>query len=149
MIICVSHRSAVIKTTMRIYSVWDIVRVFYRLVKFLGYISFSIDGKIENGKIKSTAFDILLMTGCNIFMLYIIYINSVHDLTLIKTKSFIIDKGTRLVTLFMLTNVFISSFINSVRRFEIWSVFKTFYDFDKEVKDQLLVTFFSSIFFLF
>lgn len=118
---------------MKVYSVWDTVHIFYYVVKFFGYICFSIDGKIEKGRIKSSVLDILMITFSNVCMLYVIYLNLTYDLSLISTKSFIIDNGTYLVTLFSITNVFMSSVINTIRRFEIWSVFKTFNNFDIEV----------------
>lgn len=119
---------------MKIYSVWDSVRIFYLVVKFCGYISFSIDGRIENGRIRSRIFDILLTTFANSSMVYIVFINYTNDVSLMTTKSFIIDKGTRLVSLSSITNVFISSIINTLRRHEIWSIFKGFHDFDKQVR---------------
>lgn len=103
------------------------------MVKLFGYITFSIDGKIQNGKIHSTIWDIFVMLCGSAFISVIIYVNFTIDLTLIKTKSFIIDQGNRLTTLFIISNVLVSSIINGLRRYEIWNVFKNISDFDKKV----------------
>lgn len=125
-----------IKTSpIKVYSFWDTIRVFYYVVKGFGYVSFSIDGRIEKGKIKSTFLDILMvLSGCSFFAV-IIYLNITNDLTLISTKSFLIDKGNRSVTLFTIINVFLSSIINGLRRHEIWRSFKKLSNFDHEVSE--------------
>lgn len=117
----------------KVYTIWDTIQIFYYVVKSFCYITFSVDGKIENGKIKSTVFDVVTVFGANIALTFIIYINFEYDLSLISTKSFIIDMGNRGVTLFMIMNVFVSSMINSLRRHEIWSFFTQLHEFDGEV----------------
>lgn len=58
----VSQFRAVIAFTMKIYSVWDSMGILYYVLKGFGYISFTIEGKIENGKIRSTVSDVILAT---------------------------------------------------------------------------------------
>lgn len=118
---------------LKVYTIWDSIQVFYYVTKSLGYAVFSIDGKIQNGKIRSTFWDLLIVFFLYVSVGSIIYFNYTMDLSVVSTNSFIIDMGNRLVTLFMVSNVLSSSLINGLRRHEIWSVFKKLSDFDKEV----------------
>jgi hypothetical protein len=102
-------------------------------VKSFGYISFSIDGRIEKGKIKTTIFDILMVVWSFSYFAAIIYLNINNDLTLISTKNVLIDMGNRGVTLFTILNVFLSSIINTLRRHKIWGCFIQISNFDSEV----------------
>lgn len=117
----------------KVYSFWDTIWVLYLMVKSFGYISFSIDGKIQNGKIKTTLRDILILLFGASFVQVVIYLNFTHDLTLIKTNSFIIDSGNRITTLFIISNVLLSSLMNTLRRRQIWNIFAKISNFDKEV----------------
>lgn len=128
-----SFLQTLIELTMKEYTLWDTVQMFYYMVKFFGYISFSIDGKIEKGRIKSTICDVAIVTTGSLILTYIIYVNFTNDLTLILTESFIIDKGTRFITMLMIVNIFVTAIINTARRRKIWKVFRQFHEFDKEV----------------
>lgn len=129
----VSLLHSLVHFRMKTYTFWDTLHVLYRFIKAWGYISFSIDGKIEKGRIKSTVWDVLFVAAYNLLLCYIIYVNVVYDLTLISTKTFLIDKATRLISIAMVSNVILSGFINTARRYKIWKIHRTFHDFDIEV----------------
>lgn len=124
-----------IKTSReKIYSFWNTIHVFYIVVKVLGYVSFSIDGKVENGKIKTTFWDILILFFASCIFAAVIYLNVANNLTLISTKSFVIDSGNRLVNLTVIINVLLALWVNAYKRREIWSIFKEIYEVDKAVR---------------
>lgn len=118
---------------MKTYSIWDSIKVFYYVVKFFGYVSFSIDGKIENGKIRSTVRDAAIVTFRLLVLAFIIYLNFKDDIVLIKTKSLIIDLANRLATMFLITNVLFSAMTKIWKRKKIWSIYKHLHDFDGQV----------------
>lgn len=106
------------------------------MLKVCGCAGYSIDGKIENGKIKSTVFDVWTIVIGGVLMIYSIFVNFTDNLTLISTNSFIIDGGTRMVTILSIMNLFASGIINSLRRFSIWEIFKHMHEFDKQVRSE-------------
>lgn len=119
----------------KVYSLWDTTKAIYLLVKITGYISFSISGKIENGKIKTTILDFVFLASFCSFYSSIIYINFVNDLSLVSTKSLLIDKGSHFVTLFMISNVLLSAITNNNKRHKIWGLFIKMDEFDKGVSN--------------
>lgn len=116
----------------KVYTVWDSIRLIYVVLKLTGYVTFTIDGKIENGKIKSTVFDSIVSISLNLFLCFVIFINVTNDFSLISTKSFLIDKGSHVVTIFLTLNVLVTSILNIKRRREIWGIFVKMHEFDKE-----------------
>lgn len=115
-------------------TVWDIVYPLYILVKMFGFAGFSVDGDICNGKIKISLFDKFYIAISLSFHLFILYLNVTVDLSLIHINSFLIDKGTRFVTILCATNIVFSSILNVFFRNRIWNIFCGFYAFDQEVK---------------
>ena len=122
------------KVPARIYSLWDTVKLLSTVCRITGFLTFSIDGKIENGKIKLSYLDIFILTVLNIFYGFVIYINYTNDLALISNNSVFIDMGSRLVRHFIVFNVILSSLINTWRKKDIWGIFKKMSKFDKEVR---------------
>jgi hypothetical protein len=122
-------------TPSKVYSIWDTVKIIAFALKIVGF-SVSIDGKIEKGKIKFTFSDVFILLTGNIFFCFVIYINFANDLSLISTKSFLIDKGSQLVSMFMITNVLLSTIINTFRRRKIWGIFLKMHEFDVEVRNK-------------
>lgn len=123
---------------MKTYSVWDSVKIFYNVLRLFGHTSFSIEGKIEKGKIRATVFDNVSMIFWCLFISFIIYTNFKNDYSLIKTNSFIIDKANHMATLFLISNVLFSNLTNMSRRKQIWNIFKVFYEFDQQVIVHLM-----------
>jgi hypothetical protein len=114
-------------------SLWDSVRTFYIGMKFFGYAYYSIDGKIEDGKVKSTFLDTIIAIFVTTTLLCLIYLNYAYNLSLIATKSRIIDMGSRGVLLFEITNVLITQISMYIRRNDIWGIFKRLYKLDNEL----------------
>ena len=118
---------------MKVYSIWNPLRIFYYIFKIFGQASFTIDGKIENGKIRVTVFDgiggtVRLLIGC-----WLVHWNIFNDFSFNITNSFIIDLTNYLVTVFLMMNALSSSISNNLRRNQIWSIFNQLHDFDKQV----------------
>lgn len=115
-------------------SIWDIVRRFHFAWKIFGFANFSVDGKIENGKIKFQFWDILTASVVNSLLLYIIYLNWMEDLSLLTTRSRVINMGSRLVLLYQIINVFIASVTMMMRRKEVWGIFRRCHKLDEELR---------------
>lgn len=113
---------------------WDIVYPLYILVKFFGFAGFSVDGDIRDGKIKTTLADKIYLTSSILMQSYIVYLNVTVDLSLIHINSFLIDTGTRFVTILCTLNIVFSSILNIAFRNRFWKIFRGFYAFDQEVK---------------
>lgn len=118
---------------MKVYTIWSSTKVFYYISKSFGNAPFSIVGKIENGKIRTTPRDFLVMTIRFSLLSFLIYLNVINDFSLIKTNSFIIDKANHLANILLVFNVLFAGSINAFKRKQIWSIFKQFYEFDKQV----------------
>lgn len=132
----IQPRSKVVWTNeikSRIYSCWDTVRIFYIVLKVSGFIAYSIDGRIENGKIKTRVMDIAMLSLCLFTYLAVFYINFKFDLTLISTKSPTIDIGNRLIHYYIIINVFLTTFIHFIWKYPVWEIFQSFSEFDKDV----------------
>lgn len=115
-------------------TVWDIVYPLYLIVKCFGFAGFSVDGDIRDGKIKISLFDKFYITFALSAQLFILYLNVTLDLSLIHINSFLIDKGTRFVTILCASNVVFSATLNVIFRNRFWEIFRGFYAFDQEVK---------------
>ena len=135
----------VIALTMKVYSIWNPLRIFHHVFKMYGQASFCIDGNIENGKIRVTKFDRVLVTFRLLVMCFLVYLNVVKDYSLIKTNSFIIDKTNHLAKVFLVTNVFLSSLNFNLRRNQIWGIFNQLYTFDKQVRILIFLSNIASI----
>ena len=122
---------------MKVYSIWNPLRIFYYIFKIFGQASFTIDGKFENGKIRLTKFDRFLLTARLHVICFWVYLNFVNDFSLIKTNSFIIDKTNHLAKLFLVNNVLVSSLNFNLRRNQIWGIFNQLHQFDKQVTNQM------------
>lgn len=116
------------------HTIWDTVKQFQLGWKLFGFANFSIDGTIEKGKIKINFFDILLSILSNSLTLYVMYLNKQNDLTLIFTKSRVINMGSRVVLFFCIINVFISSMTMMTRRKDVWGIFDRCHKLDEELK---------------
>jgi hypothetical protein len=103
----------------KIYTLWDIVRTFHIGMKAFGFANFSIDGNIVNGRIKSNLFDILWFIATSLLSLYLIYLNGISNLSLIKTSSRVINVGSRAVLFFQIGNVLFSCILMFIRRCEV------------------------------
>lgn len=121
----------------KIYNSWDTVWIFYIVLKISGFISYSFDGRIENAKIKLRLRDAMLLCFSMSVYFAVFYINSSFDLTLISTKSPTIDIGNRLIHFYIIINVFLTSFIHFVWRYQVWEIFQKFSEFDKDVSFSL------------
>lgn len=119
---------------MKQKTVWDIVYPLYVLVKLFGYATFSVDGDIRDGKIKIKFIDKIYLTLSISFQLCILYLNVTTDLSLIHINSFLIDKGTRFVTILCAINILFSAILNIAFRDRFWQIFRGFYAFDQEVE---------------
>lgn len=128
-----SHSLLTIMATMKVYSVWDSIKLLYYILKSIGYISFTVSGKIENGQIKTTVFDHASRTASIIVMVIMIYMNCINNFTLIKTGTLVIDITNYLANLFLVYNVLFSIVFIHLRRYQIWNIFKQFHKFDEEV----------------
>ncbi|CAO1424237.1 unnamed protein product [Diamesa hyperborea] len=115
-------------------TVWDIVYPLYLIVKCFGFAGFSVDGDIRDGKIKISLFDKFYITFALSAQLFILYLNVTLDLSLIHINSFLIDKGTRFVTILCASNVLFSATLNVIFRNRFWEIFRGFYAFDQEVE---------------
>lgn len=116
------------------YTIWDIVKRFHILWKLFGFAHFSVDGKIENGKIKLEFFDILSAIISNSIILYIVYLNYDQNLTIISTTSGVINLGSRLVLIYEIGNVFIAAIIMMMKRHDVWSIFYRCHKLDEELR---------------
>ena len=114
-------------------TVWDIVYPLYLLVKIFGFAGFSVDGDIRDGKIKISLFDKFYLAFSLSTQLYIVYLNVTVDLSLIHINSFLIDKGTRFVSILCASNIVFSAILNVIFRKRFWKIFRGFYAFDQEV----------------
>lgn len=99
-----------------------------------GFAGFSVDGDIRDGKIKISLLDKFYIPLSLSVQLYILYLNVTVDLSLIHINSFLIDKGTRFVTILCATNIVFSAILNVTFRNRFWKIFRGFYAFDQEVK---------------
>lgn len=115
-------------------TVWDIVYPLFVLVRLFGFAAFSVDGDIRDGKIKIKFIDKIYLTFSISFQLYILYLNVTKDLSLIHINSFLIDKGTRFVTILCALNILFSAILNIAFRNRFWQIFRGFYAFDQEVE---------------
>lgn len=120
------------------YSAWDTSRIYFLVLKFSGFIAYSIDGKIENGRIKIKIVDLLIMMLALCIYSFTFYINTQYDLTLIQTKSPTIDVGNRLIHNFIILNVFATVFLNFIMKYSIWGILRSFSKFDIDVSGQSL-----------
>ncbi|XP_070504866.1 putative gustatory receptor 28b [Chironomus tepperi] len=116
------------------YTIWDIVKRFHVGWKIFGFAHFSVDGKIENGKIKLELFDFLSAVISNSIVLYIVYLNYDRDLTIISTTSRVINMGSRLVLIYEIGNVFIAAVIMMLKRHDVWGIFYRCHKLDEELK---------------
>ncbi|KAG5669291.1 hypothetical protein PVAND_017181 [Polypedilum vanderplanki] len=124
---------AKIKAFVKQSSIWDLVGKFQIAMKVFGFANFTIDGKIEDGKIKTTFVDIIIAFATNSLIFYLIYLNYNSNLSLISTNSKVIDIGSRVVLLFEITNVFATSIIMFVRRHQLWGIFSRCHRLDGEL----------------
>lgn len=115
-------------------TIWSTVKQFHTGWKLFGFANFSVEGKIENGEIKLKLSDIITSIVCNSIVLYVIYLNYDQDLTLLITKSRVINMGSRLVLLFGIVNVFASSMTLMLRRNDAWGIFCQCHRLDEELK---------------
>ena len=116
------------------YTIWDTVKRFHIGWKFFGFAHFSVDGKIENGKIKLEIFDIFAAIISNSIVLYIVYLNYSQDLTIISTTSGVINLGSRMVLIYEIGNVFIAAVIMMLKRYDVWGIFYRCHKLDEELK---------------
>lgn len=116
------------------YTIWDTVKRFHIGWKFFGFAHFSVNGKIDNGKIKLEVFDILSAIISNSIVLYIVYLNYNQDLTIISTTSRVINLGSRLVLIYEIGNVFIAAVIMMLKRHDVWGIFYRCHRLDEEMK---------------
>jgi hypothetical protein len=120
-------------TTKKYYNCWDSTRIYYLVLKICGFIAYSVEGKIENGRIKIKLADIFIMLTALTTYTFILYINFGNDLTLIQTKSPTIDVGNRLIYNFTIINIFLTVIVNFIMRHSIWGIVRNFSKFDKDV----------------
>jgi hypothetical protein len=114
-------------------SLWSIVSKFHIAMKIFGFANFTVDGKIENGRIKTTPTDVAVAIVTNSLVFYLIYLNYDSNLSLISTKSRVIDIGSRVVLLFEITNVLATSVIMFTRRHQLWGIFSRCHRLDGEL----------------
>lgn len=117
----------------KIYSCWDTIRIFYILSKVSGFIAYSIDGRIENGKIKTRLMDIVMLNSFLFIYFVVFYLNYRYDLTLISTQSPTIDIGNRLIHNYIIINAFLTTFLQFIWKDSVWEIFQSFSEFDKDV----------------
>ena len=113
---------------------WLNVYLYYIAIKAFGFAGYSIDGEIHKGKIKTKFMDVAYLSLWILFEIYLIYVNVNINLSLSRTGSFLIDKGSRFVTILGVCNVLFSTIINFLFRYKIWQLFVNFYSFDHEVR---------------
>lgn len=112
---------------------WFNVYLYYIAMKVFGFAGHSIDGDIHKGKIKTKFMDVAYLSLWIMFDIYLIYVNVDINLSLSHTGSFLIDKGSRFVTILGVCNVLFSTVINFLLRYKIWRIFGQFYSFDHDV----------------
>lgn len=117
-----------------IKDVWSVIKVFYWILKPFGLAPFSIDGKIENGKIKTSRFDFCHFSLVLSVQVWVLYINFYENYSLSRTNSFLIDKGAYCIEIFNAFNVIFGSCLYAVNRRKFWAIFISFHSFDQEVR---------------
>ncbi|CAO1439498.1 unnamed protein product [Diamesa serratosioi] len=119
---------------MDITDLWFNVYLYYIGLKIFGFAGYSIDGDIYKGKIKTQFKDVAYLSLWLLFEIYLIYVNVDMNLSLSNTGSFVIDKGSRFVTILGVCNVLFSTVVNFLFRYKIWGIFTQFYSFDQGLK---------------
>lgn len=120
---------------MDLTDIWFNVYLYYIALKVFGFAGYSIDGDIHNGKIKTQFKDVAYLSLWILFEIYLIYVNVVINLSLSHTGSFLIDEGSRFVTILGVCNVLFSTVINFLLRYKIWHIFDKIYSFDQNVSN--------------
>lgn len=115
------------------FTVWNLVKPFYWILKFFGLGVFTIDGDIEDGKIKTSIWDIFQMILVLSVQFYILHINIKFDMSLSRTSSILIDRGAHFIEIFNSLNVLLSICLYALFRKRIWRIFRKCYEFDVEV----------------
>lgn len=121
------------KETTTEFTNWDIVKPFYWILRTFGLATFSIDGEIANGKIKSGIWDGFHLLAVFAVQFYIFYINVTMDLSLSRTQTVLIDTGAHIIEIFNGFNVLLGTCYYTFYRKKVWGVFRKCYEFDKEV----------------
>lgn len=122
-------------------TIWTLVKPYYWVLKFFGLGVFSIDGDINNGRIKTRFYDVLSTCIALVFQTYVLYINITFDLSLSRTSSFLIDKGAHLIEIFNACNVIAGSLLFGFHRKRIWGILRKCHEFDVEVNEISLTYF--------
>ena len=126
---------------MDITDIWFNVYLYYIALKVFGFAGYSIDGDIHKGKIKTNFMDVAYLSLWIIFEVYLVYVNFDINLSLSHTGSFLIDKGSRFVTILGVFNVLFSTIVNFLFRYKIWRIFWNINSFDHDVSNLIMKTF--------
>lgn len=114
-------------------TIWDIIKPYYRILKFFGLAVFSVKGKVVDGNIQSRPIEVLHFFFVLSIQIYVLYINIALDLSLSRTNSFLIDKGAHGIEIFNGINVVLGSCLYVFYRKRIWRIFRKCHEFDEEV----------------
>lgn len=110
-------------------SIYEAVKPFYYLAKFTGFACFTIKGKVTDGKIKSTVFDIFILLA---FMI-IPNLSIVNSLYIIKLSGGVLI-GWHFIIYFC---NFASSLVvlhSFNKKSDLWNILKNIYSFDTEIQ---------------
>lgn len=118
------------------HTIWTLLKPVYFVLKISGLAAFSIEGDIQNGRIKTTKFDIFRISSVLLALMFLLYIKTNEDLTLSHTDSFLIDKGAYLVGVFNNFNVICGVLLYIVRKKMAWKIFRKLHEVDLEVKTK-------------
>lgn len=131
-------------------NIFNAIYPVYVLNKMMGFLCFSIDGDISEGKITHYFWDRIFILWNLIVSAWILYFNATENLSLVHTNSFVIDKGSRLMPLISAISVVVARYINMVLSGRMWSMVSSLHSFDKEVGLKLnrdgILNFFKFVF---
>lgn len=128
--------SANMEHQREIYSMWDIVRPFYYVLKMFGLAIYSVEGDLKTGRIRTRFWHVLQLMVILSIQIYVLYIKITVDMSLSKTGSVLIDAGSRLVEVFNVFNVVFGTLSYTYYRKVIWRIFRKCHEFDCEVNHQ-------------
>lgn len=106
-------------------NIYDAIKPFYYLLKIFGFACFTIKGKITDGKIKSTIFDILTLLAYCSFLNWTV-IRSIYGFGNIRSH-FIIYVCVSASSV-MIMNSFI-------QRHSFWNILRHLHSFDESIKN--------------
>lgn len=114
-------------------TIYDIIKPFYTISRFIGLASYTIIGNVTDGIVQTKLVDIIPLMGTLGIQLYLLYFNLQNDLKLNRTSSAIVNQGGRLATGLSLVNLVFATIINHYFKHTVWGFIAGIHKCDLQV----------------